>query len=371
MFLLISGFFSSIDLIRAIFGKLEKTNKNTIFYWIGLLFGLSIPMIILVIVYSILVLTNVSTLEKYEITDDPLGQNKVDVTNEKKSLDIASVMLFIVLIYAFVAVLFTIKRESFSPIIYNGIITIILAIISIFMYLLYSLIPFFNSADTIQVNKITQSLRMFINSQNPDNPNANIVSNQQDDNSLRFCFVATFIAVFILTLIYFSLKTENSFINGIFGSCAILTVPALWLLNFSIGIQFFFAYPLILVFFRFIRYSYMSILYILFQKSPTMRDRFSDDLVQKLTNFKNYSPTWGLLGVDELKVWLNMNGYNNDFSASILSENSNNLNLSSNKYIAGMFGLQAMKDNNISGMVYSIAVWVLAIIVTVIILNSI
>lgn len=368
MFLLINGLFSSMDLVKNIFGKLEKTNKNTIFYWIGILIGLSIPMLILVIVYASIIMNNVSNLENYEITNKPYPYtNKNSVPPEKKSLDISTIFLFIILIYAFVAVLFTIKKESFSPILYTSIISIILGVIAIFMYILYTLVPFFNSANTEQINKLEQQLRLFIT-----DSGSSIMSNQQDDNSLRLCFVFTFVAVFFLSLIYFAIKSENSLVNGIFGSCAILVIPALWLLNFSIGIQYFFAYPIILVIARFVRYSYMSVLYIMCERNPSMKDGFSGDLAEKLTNFQNYSPTWGLLGVDEMKVWINIYGYENTFSKSILPEDTANSNLSSNRYITGIFGLTSlMKDSNKSSMIYSICIWVLAVIVTMIVLKSV
>jgi len=369
MFLLINGVFSSMDLVRSIFGKLEKTNKNTIFYWIGILIGISVPMLVLIIVYVGVVMNNISNLENYEITNDPYPylSGKQSVGNDKKSLDISGIFLFIILIYAFVAVLFTIKKESFSPLFYNMIIIIILVIITVFMYVLYSLVPFFNSADQTQMNNMTQDLRLFITG-----PGSAIMSNQQDDNSLRMCFAFTFVAVFFLSMVYFSIKGENSLLNGIFGSCAILVVPGLWLLNFAIGIQYFFAYPIILVIARFVRYSYMSVLYIMSENNPSMKDQFSADLAEKLTNFKNYSPTWGLLGVDEMKIWLNIHGYENTFSQSILPEETTNANLSSNKYTAGIFGVASfMKDSNKSSMLFSICIWILSIIISFIILKSI
>ena len=66
----------------------------------------------------------------------------------------------------------------------------------------------------------------------------------------------------------------------------------------------------------------MSIIYILSEKSSSMKDSFSDDLVDQLENFKNYSPSWGLIGIDELKLLLNVLGYQNDFSKLIIPENN-------------------------------------------------
>jgi hypothetical protein len=118
----------------------------------------------------------------------------------------------------------------------------------------------------------------------------------------------------------------------------------------------------------------MSIIYILSEKSSSMKDSFSNDLVYQLENFKNYSPSWGLLGVDELKLLLNVLGYENDFSKIIISENNDSKNISENRFVSSgllgfIFQMIANKENtNMNGIIYSVVIMILTIAVTGIIL---
>ena len=41
-------------------------------------------------------------------------------------------------------------------------------------------------------------------------------------------------------------------------------------------------------------------------KNEWMKDMFSADLVEQLENFKDYSPSWSLFGVDFIKSLLNV-----------------------------------------------------------------
>ena len=135
MYLLISGFFSSLDFATNVFSIIESNSKFTYSYWIGLLIGLALPMIILSIVYRNIVCKNLSDIEKYQIyneavssDDNPYG-NKKTIPADSKNFDLLTLMLFILLIYAFVAVLFTIKKNSLSKPMYIFLVIIIFVII--------------------------------------------------------------------------------------------------------------------------------------------------------------------------------------------------------------------------------------------------
>jgi len=380
IYLIISGFFGSMDLASNVFSIIEKNSEFTYSYWIGLLIGLAVPVIILCFIYKKIVCKNLENLEQYQIYNEsvptennPYGVQSVTESDLKnKNFDILTLVLFILLIYAFVAVLFTIKKSSFSNLMYSSIIGTILFIISIFIYIMYAYIPFFNSADGNQMMKNeARPLRLFIEQQTDV---SNIISNQQDDGKVKKAFFMTAVLVFIFAIIFFMIKSSNSFFNGLFGSCAILIVPILWVFNFFLAIQYFYIFPIILIVFRFIRYFLMSIIYIISEKSSSIKDSFSDDLVDQLENFKNYSPSWGLLGIDELKLLLNVLGYENDFSKLIISENNNGKNISENKFVSSgalgfIFQMAANKENtNKYGMFYSALIMVLTIVISSIIL---
>jgi len=378
MYLIISGFFGSMDLASNVFSIIEKNSEFTYSYWIGLLLGLALPILILCFIYTKIVCKNLQDLEQYEIynesvstEDNPYGI-KTPIPSDLKKFDFLTLLLFILLIYAFVAVLFTIKKSAFSNLIYTAIIGTILFIISIFIYIMYAYIPFFNTTDGNQMMKNeARPLRLFIEQQSDV---SNIITNQQEDGKVKKAFFMTAVVVFIFASIFFIMKSSNSFVNGLFGSSAILIMPILWVFNFFLAIQYFYIFPIILIVFRFIRYMLMSIIYIISEKSSSMKDSFSDYLVDQLENFKNYSPSWGLLGIDELKLLLNVLGYENDFSKSIISENNDSKNISENKFVSSgalgfIFQMVANKENtNMNGIIYSIVIMVLTIFISSIVL---
>jgi hypothetical protein len=100
--------------------------------------------------------------------------------------------------------------------------------------------------------KITnRPLQLYIDNQNDV---SEIISNQQQDSKTRGIYFITGIFIFILSIIYFILNkylkisTDSSFItiilksfsNGFLGSCAILVIPIFWVVNFSMGLKYFY-----------------------------------------------------------------------------------------------------------------------------------
>jgi len=375
MYFFISGFFGSMDLATNIFSIIEDNTKSDYLYWIGLLVGLALPVIILSSVYTATVCNNLNNLSKYDITNDAYGvKNEID--NKKKNFDIITLLLFILLLYAFVAALFTIKRKNMNIYLYTGIVGTILFIIASFIYTLYAYVPFFNTANTKEIgNTKPRGVRMFIDQQNTP---SNISTNNEDDKKTKRTFFISFVFIFILTILFISVKFIRNFmiLNGISASSAILSVPCLWVLNFIICINYFYLYPIILILFRFIRYGFMSSLFIMSEKSDKMKDSFSDDLRNTLDNFKNYSPSWGLIGVDELKILLGIFGYNNEFSKDIIGDNFNNSNLSQNKfastgYLSFAVNMISTGNSNIKGIIITSVIAILTIIISLIILFGI
>jgi hypothetical protein len=157
----------------------------------------------------------------------------------------------------------------------------------------------------------------------------------------------------------------KSLIKGFLGSFAILVIPILWVINFTIGLSYFPIYPVLLILLRFIRYIGSSILYVSTKNSP--KSGYSDDLLKELDNFKNYTPSWGLLGIEELKTILGMVGYENLFSKSIISENNNSNDLSNNKFISSGL-LSFVLENNTGGSFLSALYAILTFVISYIIL---
>jgi len=371
MYLLISGFVGSMDLATNIFVLIAKRSESSITYWVGILVGLSIPIIVLCTVFSYIVCESISVMESYNITNNAYGEKDEKRINEIKnssSFDILILVLFILLIYGFVAVLFTIKKSMFGIFLYTIIIGTILFIISIFLYVLYAYIPFFNTSDPKRMLNSKNFLSLYIDNQEYLSP---IISNQYENMQVRKTFLITAIFIIILSIFYFFKNTKYSFINGFLGSSAILALPILWIINFTIGIQYFYIYPILIIAFRFIRYIVMAGLYIMYNNKNT---NFSTDLLDQFDNFKDYSAPWGLIGVDEYKLFLNILGYENTFSKEILEDKASNISL--NKYVStGFLGFFVdkivNKENNTSGIILSIFMIITTILISIIILYGI
>lgn len=382
IYLGITGFLGSFDLGGNIFNIIEKKSKSIdISFWIGLLVGLIIPVIILSSCYAYVVCKNLKDLNKYDITNNSYGI-LYSISSQLKNFDILTLVLFIFLIYALVGVLFTIRRSSFSYVVYCLIIGIIMFIISIFIYVFYKFIPFFNTADTNNIMEDkAKNLQLFVDSQQNI---SGITTNQTDDKKTEKVFAITAICIFILAIIFFivgkkdTLGSANGFINGFLGSSAILVLPILWVFNFCLIMNYFYVYPILLIIVRFIRYFIMSILYIMSEKNPEMKDNMSENLVEQLNNFKDYSPPWGLIGVDEIKLLLNGMGYENIFSKEILAENNNPKNLSNNRIVSSLSILHFIAlfvgsedKSNMKGIIYGIIVLIITIIISIIVIYGI
>ena len=383
MYLGVSGFFGSIDLGGNIFNIIEKKSKNTdMTFWIGLLVGLIVPVAILAGCYAFVVCNNLKDLEKYEITNNSYGVFNT-ISSELKNFDILTLVLFIFLIYSLVGVLFTIKKSSFSSVVYSSLIGIILLIIAILIYVFYKFIPFFNTADSINMMEDkAKNLQLFIDSQQNI---SNINTNQTDDKKTKKVFAITAICIFILAIIFFIVGKQdmdntplNGFINGFLGSAAILVLPIIWVFNFCLILGYFYAYPILLIIIRFIRYIIMSILYIQSANNPSFTNNMSNDLSEQLNNFKNYTAPWGLIGVDEIKLLLNVLGYENIFSKEIMTENSNIKNVSNNRvvtslsifYFISLF-IGNNEQGNMKGIIYGIIVLIITIVISSIIVFGI
>lgn len=378
IFLFINGLFGSMDVVGNVFNVIEKNSSMTPSYWGGLLIGLAIPVLLLCIFYSQIVCGSLKDLEKYNITHEDQNPNGVPETvpSSLKNLDITMIVLFIFVIYCFTAILFTIKRETFGNMIYTAIAGSIMVVLAVFFYLMYAYIPFFSTAG--KDDKTPRKLKLFIDNQDDV---SSITTNQHQDDKIKKTFSITFIVIIVFAIIFFVMSGYDlanlgipafiiDFLNGLFGSSAILSIPAIWVLNFILAIRYFYIYPVILIVFRFIRYVAMLCLYVLSEKNMSIRDSFSDELIHQMDNFKDYSPTWGLIGVDLIKGILNILGNENIFSKEVVDNNNENKNISQNKYISSGL-LKFFVSSNMSGMIFAAIVLALSVIIGSIILFAI
>ena len=339
IYFLTQGFFSSFDVCGNIVNLVDDNNNKNWLYWIGLFLGILTPILVLSTLFISSVCGSISSLEKINITNNPEGV-KDQTASGFKNIDSSILFLFLLFVYGFVAVIFTIKKESVGDTFYLIIVGSILFIISVFIYLFYTFTPFFSSGNIDKVDKFETPLKLYIDGN--DEP-SEITTNQVQIQKIQNAFFNTACVIFSFFILFMILgKSKNMFssypwaknlLNGFFGASAILIIPIIWIFNLVIALKYFYIYPVLLLGFRFIRYFGMGILYILYNNNDTFKDNISSNLEEQLENFKDYTPSWNLIGIDLLKSLLNIFGYENIFSEKIVNDNNYSKNISSNKYV--------------------------------------
>ena len=382
MYLLISGLFGSMDIGGNIFRIIEDKIELNIIFFIGLFIGAALPIALIGYYYNNIIQTNLSELEQYEITNNPNGV-KTPIDSNIKNTDGATLILFIFLIYAFSTALLTIKNKNFpSTTIYNVVIGLILVILSVFIYLLYAYVPYFNTTDQNQMTSVNpQPLRLFVDNIDTE---TKIKSNRSHDGKVKSAFQKTFIYILITTIVFLIYNRPNgipiptnkffkgiyNLFQGIFGASVVLIIPVIWVFNFVLAINYFYIFPMILLGFRFLRYIGMIIIYQLYNNSDDIRSMVSDDMNDQLSHFENYTPSWSLIGIDILKTLINFFGYENILSKAIIDDDDEVKNISANKFVmGGIFNFITNKSK--MGIPYMIFILVLTIVIAFSILGGI
>ena len=363
IYLLIYGFFSSLDVCINI---LTSINNISLTYWLGLLSGLLIPIIILTINFKDVLCSKVVGEDKYDITTNATG-DKVSISAENKNLDYSMITIFIVLIFAFTALLFILKKDVLGDKIYYALVSFIFVIISIFIYLFYSMTPYFVSANQKNIlNRKEDPIKIFIDEQQDI---SKITSNKDINGKVNTLYITVILIIFAFAILFFIIRRKgvnNSFVNGLFGAGALLILPILWVFNYTIGIRYFYIYPVFIIIMRFIRYAGMVILYMLTERNDELKDNFSDNLLEELDDIKNYSPSWSLIGVDLLKSVMNMNGFNNELSEKLVNNNNNKKNIAGDKYFSSLLFLRLLLNENITDNKESIIFAAIILVLTLI-----
>ena len=374
IYLLIYGFFSSLDVCINI---LTSINEISLSYWLGLLFGLLIPIIILTINFRNVLCPPVDENDnKYNITTSTTGNKEGIPSKEEKTLDYSMITIFIVLIFAFTSLLFIFKKDVLGDKIYYILVTSIFIIISVFIYIFYSLTPYFVSADQKTIfNRTENPIQIYIDKKNDV---SKITSNKDVNENVNKLYITVILIIFTFAILFFIItrkKINNGFLNGLFGAGALLILPILWVFNYTIGIKYFYIYPVFIIIMRFIRYAGMVILYMITEKNDELKDNFSDNLLEELDDIKNYSPSWSLIGVDLLKSVMNMNGFKNELSERVTNNNNNKKNISGDKYFSSLLFLRLLLNDDITGnkesIIFAGIILVLTLIVGSIILYSV
>jgi hypothetical protein len=108
VFLYLQGVFGSMDIGYNIATNLFRGESGgDMNYWLGLLVGITIPFVVILWMFSAEICKSLEVQDNYDITKNPYGdRNKL--TSGEKSIDYWMVALFVLFIYGFVGVLYTI-----------------------------------------------------------------------------------------------------------------------------------------------------------------------------------------------------------------------------------------------------------------------
>jgi hypothetical protein len=299
----------------------------------------------------------------------------IEPSNDKK-LDYSMITIFIVLIFALTALLFILKKDVLGDKVYYALVSSIFVIISVFIYLFYSMTPYFVSANQKNIlNRKEEPIKIFVDNQQEV---SEITSNKDINSKVNTLYISVVLVIFVFAILFFVVrrkKVDYSFVNGLFGAGALLILPILWVFNYTIGIRYFYIYPVFIIIMRFIRYAGMVLLYMMTERNDELKDNFSDNLLEELDDIKNYSPSWSLIGVDLLKTVMNMNGFNNELSENVVNNNNSKKNISSDKYFSSLIFLRLILSDNFSenkkGIIYASIILVLTLIFGSIILYGV
>ncbi len=382
MFMFFQGLFSSLDVGYNVSANLFRGDTGSnISYWAGLLFGIAIPFLIILSIFSDEICKGLKRQNHYDITNNPFGTKEAPSTQEK-NMDYMMIALFILFIYGFIGVLYTIGSMDKNL---NGMIlflvTTVMGILAFFIYIFYMYTPYLASTGNEGTSgKLNRPFSLYVFKVDDVD---NINSNQNDDKGTKKVFQISAVIIYILAMLYFKVQQNNigqnswfgSIIKGMTGAGAILVLPIIWVVNTIFAIKFFYIYPVFLILARGIRYFTTLLIYGALQTrglGDRLREAFSEEYLDSMSSneMKNYSPSWGLIGISLLKTWMNMCGFDNKFSKEIVEESNSQKDLSQNKYTASfILGRMLIKDDrNGMDMKYTITILVLTVLVSSVLL---
>ncbi len=376
VYLYVQGVFGSMDIGYNVATNLFKgESSNDIGYWTGLLFGVSLPFIIIMIMFQTAICSSLEKQDHWDITKNPFG-DKTTLSNDQKKLDYWMVALFILFIYGFIGVLYTIgamdKKMNWLIL---SIVIGILVIITVFIYIFYSYTPFIASAtdQTSEASQKQRTLQVYVEKL----MDIDIVkTNTTQDKTIKRMFLGTMIMIYVLAMLFFTVANKvgggtgfgKSLIRGATGAGAILVIPILWVFNTVLAFNYFYLYPIFIFMARGLRFVGQLVASKMKNKLNSATNNFQRGLEGE--GLSEYSPSWGLLGVSLLKSWMNICGFENKFSKDIVEEGSYQKNISQNSWVSGFFLLKMLvdKEKSKTGWIVTGAVLAITILITVIML---
>lgn len=382
VYLYVQGIMSSMDVGYNVATNLFKGESSSgINFWIGSLVGVAIPFAAILAMFSAEICKSLMSEERYEIQNNPYGE-KQNISNSERKMDYWMMALFVLFIYGFMGILYTIGSiDKKANWLVSAIIFGVLLIITVFIYIFYNHTPFLATAadeegETSQ--KRNRDVEIYVKKIDDVDE---VKTSVGQERYIKHAFIISAVIIILLAVGFFFIhKIEGpwaGFLKGMFGSGAILALPVIWVFNTVLAFNYFYLYPIVLIVARGVRYLGMMALLGLGGKNEKVKEWISgsSNLSRQMgeEGIREYSPTWNLIGVSFLKTMMQLAGLENNFSKQFVESNSYSSNLSQDSYVAGFYLLKlaTAKDKNKSTAAAFFSLIVVSIIIWAVVLYGV
>lgn len=375
VYLYVQGVMSSMDVGYNVATNLFKGESSSdIQFWLGSLVGIAIPFAAILAMFSAEICKSLMSEDRWEIQNNPYGE-KQNLSNEEKKMDYWMMALFVLFIYGFVGVLYTIGSiDKKANWLVSAIIFGVLLIMTVFIYIFYNYTPFLATAADMEgetSQKRNRDVEIYVKKIDDVDE---VKTSVGQERYIKQAFIISAVIIMLLAVFFFFYKGESGFIKGMLGSGAILALPVIWVFNTVLAFNYFYLYPIILIVARGVRYLGMMILSYA-GKADKVKGMMSSNLSRQMEDeaIREYSPTWNLIGVSFLKTMMQLAGMENNFSKQFVESNSYSSNLSQDSYVSGFYLLKLIsaKDRNKSTAAAFFSLIVVSIIIWAVVLYGV
>ena len=352
VYLLVNGTLASADVGFSIANLISSRSNASFSYFIGIFLGILVPAIIsLVCAKKQIEKTNNKYSSGIDITKNPYGDKVPNSSETTQKNDIALISIMLGVTYVCIALIYYIMRDKVrTPLTKSVIGTILLLFLAVCVFLIFYWTPIVSyGADNPDdaAYGISRPLRIWVRG-GDDKDIRPVMSNKHIDYYLGRFFAIYAIVTIVIAVIYLRMPQRpitgfgESVVEGIMATCAILTIPILWVFNWYLGMKFFIGYPMFLMIIRFVRYPMYYMLRNSYLSSPDLQ-RAYPHLRIEFNKPESYTAPWDLMGITLFKNMIKFSPNRLLYSDSIVDPRDGYKDIAGNSYTTGHFFRMMMK----------------------------
>ncbi len=353
VYLLVQGTLSSADIAFKIASLVSNRSYPSYTFIFGILLGIGIPAILSIILSRIQISKTNDKFGTYDISSSVYGE-KVDINKGQQKSDVALISIMLGLAYTFIFIIYySMRNKNNSPFIKIGISAIFYILLTCIIFLIFYWVPIVSYANDEEDDRafgMNRPLKVWTKGET-NKDFSEVISNKYIDRYLRRYFAIYALVALAICVIYLTQSNtqqkglSSSFIEGIMASCAIISLPILWIFNWYLGIKVFIGYPMILMMARYLRYP----LYYFLRKMYLENPKYQTDcakLKEEFSKPESFTAPWDLMGVTLFKYIIKMSCSRALYSDLFVDYRDGYRDISSNSYVTGHVFRVAMKDKN-------------------------